>query len=179
MKKNNVVPLHGELKYQIDEKLPVVIEYERSPIPGSAKCSAMDVVALIGTVLIDAYRGSYDHNRIAAKFANKLFDGDTIPLDSFIPDNTEFCIRVFTEINTTPVGDKTINVPTITAIVYRPVEDFGHKFYPGLSERGNTCRGSITMTMTCGVIHILKRSGWLGSNELMDYLRKTVDAAIE
>lgn len=191
MKKTN-----GDLKYQITDKLAVGLAWLNPGPSGSLydaaltvdhpALSSQDCAALAATLVVMGFQKGWTAGQISAQFAKAVCDGDGIPSAGALPTDTEFIVGVEYASFDMSVGDKRVRIPKIKMTAYRPVDgpalDFDDNstelFAPDTLEMDSKCRGVLELTISQGTLLITEHRGWLGSNEIVAYLRKSFEAAV-
>lgn len=191
MKKTN-----GDLKYQITDKLAVELAWLNPGPTGSLydaaltvdhpKLSSQDIAALGATLTVMGFQKGWNAGQMSAQFAKAVCDGSGIPSAGALPMDTEFIVGIRYSSFLMPVGDKKVTVPRIEMMAYRPVEgpaldpddDNTELYAPDAFEMGAKCRGVLELTIHQGTLLITEHRGWLGSNEIIAYLRKSFEAAV-
>lgn len=166
--------------YLITQKLPVGMRWLGLRVVHPA-LSAQDIAALTASIVVKAFQKNWENDKVAAMFAQAVFDGDGVPG----PNNrdqipgTEFAIDFkYTGLDM-PVGDKWAQIPRLQVTAYRPITlASGLQYYPLPSEEKDQCRGVLELTMEHGTVLITAHKGWIGSNEIVEYLRKQFEAAV-
>ena len=181
----------NDLKYQITEKLPVGLAllntspdrslYNSTLVVEHPSLSSQDLAALAAHIIVTAFQKNLSEREVHALIAASICDGDGVPSDGILPARTEFVVGVQYAAFDMQVGDKWIVIPKIKLTAYRPV-DCGPVFGPRppfTYEMANKCRGCLELTLSHGMVLVTESKGWLGSNEIVAYLRKSFDAAVE
>ena len=179
---------NGDLKYKITDRLAVGIGlllpdsdslYDVSLTVEHPALSSQDFAALGATLVVVGFQKGWDDRKMAAMFASKVCDGDGVPSMGELPANTEFIVGVEYTSYKMPIGDKQVIIPRIKMTAYRPVlDEDGDLVPPDTEEMENKCRGVLELTIRHGTLVIKEHRGWLGSNEIVAYLRKTFEAAV-
>ena len=180
---------NNDLKYQITDKLSVGIAllygdvrrslYNSSLTAEHPGLSSQDMAALAAGIVVTAFQKNLPDQQVMALFAATVFDGDSAPSTGSLPMDTEFIVAVEYSSESELVGDRWITIPTISLTAYRPILQGGQKYPPCTTDLLNTCRGSLTLTISQGMVLVTEHKGWLGSNEIVDYLRNSFEAAVE
>jgi hypothetical protein len=178
----------NDLKYRITDKMPVGIAllygdvrrslYNSALVAEHPALSSQDFAALAAATVVTAFQKNMDDRKVMALFAAAVYDGESSPSTGTLPMDTEFIVAVEYSSTSELVGDRWITIPTLRLTAYRPTCVDGGKYPPVTAERINACRGALYLTISQGMVLVTKHKGWLGSNEIVDYLRKSFDAAV-
>lgn len=184
----------SDLKYQIDEKLRVnmrllpmnnphnTLHYSNLSVRHD-EISAVDIAALLALTATAAFNDQLTPDAVNAKLSKHICDGQGVTLTSGPLDpGTEFVVAIHTNFKLQQVGDKGIWLPTVKAVAYRPhVDDSSitkELYVPVPPLFDKHCRGVLELTVWQGTLLIQQSRGWLGSNQIVDWLREHFDAAL-
>lgn len=179
----------NDLKYQITEKLAVGLAllnphpmrslYNSALVVEHPALSAQDLAALAAYTVVEAFQKNLDERQVHARIAQAVCDGDGVPSDGVLPLDCEFIVGIEYASFDIWVGDKTIQIPRIKLTAYRPMWVDGIAYPPNENHMQKQCRGCLELTISHGMVLVTENKGWLGSNEIVAYLRSAFDAAVE
>lgn len=165
-------------------KLPVMLAWHNPGVDRSLyniavgaehpNLSAIDIAALAAQLVVESFQKGYYDRQTSARFAQLVFDGDATPWAGG-KLHAERVIGFECACRSLPVGDKSIRVPRLRITAYSPVQGLP----PHPEEYAEAFLGDLVLTLEHGTLIVTEATGWIGSQEVIAYLRKQFDAAVE